>query len=345
MSAMQPDVRFCTSLDGTRLAYAVIGSGPPLLVTPHNSLALDYELGDELGGAYFSALAERYTVIYYDARNVGLSTRTGNPSTLELDVDDIDAVATAVGLERFALYGSCQLAPAAAAYAARRPAHVSALVLWATVADGRRAFNEELQASILRMIENHWPMASRVVADMWAADEQGDFLDAMARALRESIDPSSTIARIRQSYETRIVELLPAIQAPVLVLHRQRDRLIPSSEAATVARLCRDAELHVFPGGAHWQWLGDTDLVLRTVFDFLERHPDSPAVARDPIDLTPRQSQVLALVARGMRNREIADELGLSVFTINRHVSSLLDRLDATSRTEAVHHARDAGLL
>jgi len=50
-------------------------------------------------------------------------------------------------------------------------------------------------------------------------------------------------------------------------------------------------------------------------------------------------------VAQGLRNQEIADEMGLSVFTVNRHVSSVLAKLDATSRTEAVHRARELSLL
>ena len=346
MCVMRPEVRFGTSLDGTRIAYTTVGSGPPLLVTPHNSLALEQEMSDAFGGQYFEALAARFTVIYYDSRNVGLSSRTGRPSTLEQDVEDLDAVASASGFDRFALYGSCQLGPAAAAYAAKHSRRVSSLILYATISNGRRAFEESVQDSIMTMVTTHWPMASRVIADMWAPGNEGTQLEELARAIRESIDPDPAAWRIRQSFETSIDDLLPQIVAPVLVLHRDRDRLMPSSEAAEIARRCQDAELRVFLGSQHWQWLGETDDLLDAVLEFLNRHPDSARRSLSAEEqLSPRQRQILRLVATGMRNREIADELGLSIFTVNRHVSGVLSKLDVTSRTEAVHRARELELL
>jgi pimeloyl-ACP methyl ester carboxylesterase len=344
MSAL-PEIRFCTSVDGTRLAYIVMGSGPPLLLTSHHSLSLRHELSDEFGGRYYQALAERFTVVCYDPRNVGLSTRTGGPSSLELGVEDLDAVATAAGFERFALFGSCELGPTAVAYAAQRPSRVSALILFATFCDGPRVYRRDLHESIGGLIEAHWPMASRLVADMWAPGRDGAFVDSLARAFRDSMDVDAVVALEQQMFRTRVEELLPQVEAPVLALHREGDRLIPSTEAEVIARRCRDAELRVLPGADHWQWLGDVDRLLGAVFNFLDRQAESERPGRLTEELTPRQRQILHQVAMGRRNREIADELGISVFTVNRHVSGLLAKLDATSRTEAVHRARELNLL
>ncbi len=61
--------------------------------------------------------------------------------------------------------------------------------------------------------------------------------------------------------------------------------------------------------------------------------------------LTKRQMEVLSLVAEGMTNREVAEELVLSTRTVDMHVGNILDRLDSRSRTEAVRKATEQGLL
>jgi DNA-binding CsgD family transcriptional regulator len=76
-------------------------------------------------------------------------------------------------------------------------------------------------------------------------------------------------------------------------------------------------------------------------------------VSRDPqgtiephgIDLTPRERDVLALMAEGASNKTIARQLGISVHTAKFHVGSVLDKLDATGRTDAVAHAARRGVI
>nr|WP_249158957.1 helix-turn-helix transcriptional regulator [Bradyrhizobium jicamae] len=62
-------------------------------------------------------------------------------------------------------------------------------------------------------------------------------------------------------------------------------------------------------------------------------------------DLTPRELDVLALLAEGASNKMIARQLGISVHTVKFHVGSLLDKLDATGRTDAVAHAARRGVI
>ena len=63
------------------------------------------------------------------------------------------------------------------------------------------------------------------------------------------------------------------------------------------------------------------------------------------IDLTPREHDVLALMAEGASNKAIARRLGISVHTAKFHVGSILDKLDATGRTDAVAHAARRGVI
>jgi DNA-binding CsgD family transcriptional regulator len=62
-------------------------------------------------------------------------------------------------------------------------------------------------------------------------------------------------------------------------------------------------------------------------------------------DLTPRERDVLALMAEGASNKAIARQLGISVHTAKFHVGSILDKLDATGRTDAVAHAARRGVI
>ena len=63
------------------------------------------------------------------------------------------------------------------------------------------------------------------------------------------------------------------------------------------------------------------------------------------VELTPRELDVLALMAEGASNKAIARQLGISVHTAKFHVGSILDKLDATGRTDAVAHAARRGVI
>ncbi|WP_454650871.1 response regulator transcription factor [Bradyrhizobium liaoningense] len=70
-----------------------------------------------------------------------------------------------------------------------------------------------------------------------------------------------------------------------------------------------------------------------------------PRVSPADIALTQRELDVLALMAEGASNKMIARQLGISVHTVKFHVGSLLDKLDATGRTDAVAHAARRGVI
>jgi DNA-binding CsgD family transcriptional regulator len=81
------------------------------------------------------------------------------------------------------------------------------------------------------------------------------------------------------------------------------------------------------------------------------RHADIAIVSRErrneapEVELTPRELDVLALMAEGASNKAIAKQLGISVHTAKFHVGSILDKLDATGRTDAVAHAARRGVI
>ena len=69
------------------------------------------------------------------------------------------------------------------------------------------------------------------------------------------------------------------------------------------------------------------------------------AAGADTNPLTPREAEVLALLAEGASNKTIARRLGISVHTAKFHVGSLIDKLEAVGRTDAVAHAARLGVI
>ncbi|MCW5731424.1 MAG: alpha/beta fold hydrolase, partial [Alphaproteobacteria bacterium] len=133
---MEQSIRFCAAGDGTKLAYAVVGEGIPLVKTGnwYNQLELDWE--GPVWRRMFQEMARDFRLLRYDQRGTGLSAREVGEMSLDAWVGDVDAVVRAAGLGRFALLGISQGCPVAIAYAARHPDKVSHLILHGGYAKG-----------------------------------------------------------------------------------------------------------------------------------------------------------------------------------------------------------------
>jgi pimeloyl-ACP methyl ester carboxylesterase len=106
--AFHQDIRFAQSADGTRLAYAVVGEGFPLVRAAHWLTNIDLDWQTPMWGPWFDALGARYRFYRYDSRGCGLSDRDAIDATLDVLVADLEAVVDAAGLDRFALLGTSQ---------------------------------------------------------------------------------------------------------------------------------------------------------------------------------------------------------------------------------------------
>ena len=129
-------LRFCTAPDGTRIAIASIGSGPPLLRAAHWLSHVEHDLESPVWRPWLAELSRGHTYIRYDQRGCGLSDRNVADYSLDAWVGDLEAVVQAMGLRRFPLFGMSQGAAVAIAYAARHPERVTQLVLAGAYARG-----------------------------------------------------------------------------------------------------------------------------------------------------------------------------------------------------------------
>jgi DNA-binding CsgD family transcriptional regulator len=129
-------------------------------------------------------------------------------------------------------------------------------------------------------------------------------------------------------------------------VHRRHDRAVPYRLGRQVAAAIPGATFVPLQGSAHFPWHGDADSVVRACREALApgqppRRADEPAA----VQLSDREREILAHVARGLSDREIADQLVLSPHTVHRHVANIRRKLGRSSRTAAVAEAARLGLL
>ena len=133
---MNQDIRFCTANDGVKLAYAVTGDGPPLVMASTWLTHLEHQWRSLAWRPWLDAFQE-FTVLRHDSRGCGLSDRDTDNLSFENWVSDFACVVDAAGFDRFPIVATCWGGPVAIEYAARYPERVSHLVLYGTYARGR----------------------------------------------------------------------------------------------------------------------------------------------------------------------------------------------------------------
>jgi len=137
MAAAKQQIRFCTSHDGARIAYANSGQGPPLLKVANWLSHLEFDWESPVWRPLLTELSRDYTLIRYDERGCGLSDWDVADLSFEAWVRDLETVVDATGVDRFPLLGLSQGASIAVAYAVRHPERVTHLILHGGYARGR----------------------------------------------------------------------------------------------------------------------------------------------------------------------------------------------------------------
>jgi pimeloyl-ACP methyl ester carboxylesterase len=244
LGAPPPEVRFCRSADGTRIAFAVHGAGPPLLLSCCWLSHLEFDWESPVWRNFLLDLGKLATVIRYDERGFGMSDWDVSDFSLEARVADLEAVVDAAGLDRCAMVGMSQGGPVAITYSVRHPNRVSRLVLYGTYGVlVRNAESEELECTFQQLIKVGWARPDstfrRVFTDLMipgATEEQAGWLDALqARATSTENAMRSRAARA----DADVGSLLPDVAVPTLVVHARGDRMNDFADGRCVAHLDR----------------------------------------------------------------------------------------------------------
>lgn len=320
-------IRYCDTPAG-RVAYSTAGTGPPLLCDTGWITHLRGQLDLFSFGDFVERLAEHFTVIRYDKPGCGLSDRDGIDLSFDGQVAAALAVADAVGARRFRLFGASQAGQLAAALAARHPERVEALVAYGMCADGRDLAPAEVRRSVVDLVRAHWGMGLQALTGAFVTDPTAEDLAAFGRFQRESSSAAVAARLLEVYYETDIGELLPLIQTPTVILHREADRGTRFELGRAVAARIPGAALVPLPGSSHLFYHGDWEAVLQATLAFLR---GSAGAAQR---LTDRELEVARLVTEGLTNQAIAGRLSIAPRTVDTHVENVRRKLQVRSRAQ-----------
>ncbi len=316
---------------GGKVAFALTGSGPLLLEVPGwlSHLELGWSIPSER--MVHQALSSGRTLVRYDRPGCGLSDPYEGPRTMALELATIRAVLEALGAADVDLFGWSLGAPVAALWASERPETVSRLVLYGGWVAGAALGDEDSRRHVLGLLATHWGLGSDLLTDIFAPDADAGTRRALARYQRAASSAETAVALLGLAYDLDVRPALPRISAPTLVLHRRGDRAVPVAEGRALADAIPGARLVELEGRSHLPASGDTQALVEELRGFLGLPRLRRAV---PTGLTPRQTEVAALVADGLTNRELAERLGITERSAESHVERIRLRLGFRSRAQ-----------
>lgn len=256
-------------VEGGRLRLAIAGDGPPLL------LLHGWPLDHRAFAPQFEGLSQSLTLIAPDRRGFGASTA---PPDLAREIDDIDGILGALGLDSVHLLGMSQGARVALRYAALRPARLRSLIVQGAVVDGVPAEPGD---------------AARIPLEEYAALARQGRLDALREAWLghpmmslEGVAPAHarTVRDIvghydgrdlavetgqRYAFDVDVAGALAGFPHPALVLAGARETATRHAHAALLAATLPDARRFEFPDSGHLCNLSEPDAYNRAVLDFV----------------------------------------------------------------------------
>ena len=313
----QQDIRFVTTADDVRLAYAGSGAGTPLVRSAHWMTHLDWDWRSATLGPAIQALSQHHRLIRYDGRGHGLSDWDVLPGAIDQAVADLQAVVDSAGLDRFALLGTSTGAPAAIRFAARHPRRVSALVLLGGYARGvlRRGASStspENFNALLRLIEDGWsrdnPAFRQLITSLHWPGANAEQMQSFNHLQRVSCAPQTAVALIRRDAEVDVCDDLAAVRCPTLVLHSPRDARVPFEEARLVAAAIRSARLETFDSPNHLPLPGEPafDATIRHIEAFVAGGVNVQSLARLNVAVAAATAAYSAPAGAGTRS-EVPD--------------------------------------
>lgn len=283
-------IEFFTTSDGVRIAYHIAGQGPILVRTIHWLNHLDFEWKTPLRRQWLSEVMRHNTLVRYDQRGSGLSDWNVSDFSFERTVQDFEELVDAAGLEKFSILGGCQGAAVGIAYAVRHPERVTKLIINGTFANGWPApgpgAQEHLEA-MLTLIRSGWGRDNPAFRQLWTTlfRPDADLVEVawLNELQRISSSPENAARMIAEFPNIKVLDMLPKISCPTLVLHSREDGAVPLQEGKLIAARIRGARFVELPSRSHMVAPGDAgwEQLVQEFSAFMGWHEESPAPVRE----------------------------------------------------------------
>jgi pimeloyl-ACP methyl ester carboxylesterase len=255
----------------------VIGDGPIDLLFIHGFLShLELAWENPEFTSFFERLGRMARVILFDKRGMGLSDRVQGAPTLENTIEDACRVLDAVGSRQAFVMGTSEGGAAAALLASTYPNRVLGLILYASTPKLVREGDEPTWAMTVEQYENMIARMQSSWGQPWAVEnfapsqaQDGRFRDWWARILRTAASPSSVKAILNIQRDIDILDLLPQIRVPTLVIHKTHDRCVSLAAGRYFATHMPNATWVELPGADHIYFI-DSEAIVTAVTRFCQ---------------------------------------------------------------------------
>lgn len=267
-------------INGAHIYYESHGAGTPLLYLSG--------IGGHIGEAehLVEAYAPHLRFVAFDARGCGRSGAAAPAESIPAHADDAAAVMEALGLDDAFVYGSSLGGMVAQELALRHPHRVRGLILGSTTAGAMRGQIPSMR-TLRKMVLNQALSGRDALIANWELGYTRAYIEANYQAMLARSRRIAPYATRRGAYLRQVLaaarhdawDRLHRIACPVLILHGERDVLVPVRNARRMKKRIPHAELHVLPGVGHGFHLEAQDRADAIMLGFIRRHTVLPEAA------------------------------------------------------------------
>jgi pimeloyl-ACP methyl ester carboxylesterase/class 3 adenylate cyclase/tetratricopeptide (TPR) repeat protein len=244
-------IRFATAHDGTRIAYAISGSGPPIVRATHWMSHVEFDWESPVWGHWIDALSNGFTLVRYDGRLNGLSAKSCEDLSLDAFIADLECVVEAAGLDRFVLLGISQGCAISVEYAARHPGKVAGLLLYGGYTRGWRVRGNPAEIArreaIGMLMQQGWgqddPVFRQLFTNLFIPGANRTQMDWFNELQKRTLTPENAWRLSNAFSSIDIRGRLAGLRTPAAVWHARGDRVAPLAGGAELAEKIPGARL------------------------------------------------------------------------------------------------------
>lgn len=256
---------------GVKIYWDEVGNGEPLLLI----MGLGYP--SDAWHRTRPVLAKRYRTVALDNRGVGRSDMPPGPYTIPLMASDAASVLDAARADSAHVFGISMGGMIAQEFALQYPKRVRSLILGCTAAGGPTAEASEPEAAELLAARSGMTAeqaARAAIPFIYDAGTPRELIEQDLAVRRPWFPrPEAYLAQLQGIFLWESYSRLEQIHAPTLVIHGERDRLVPVGNARILAEKIQGAKLVVLPNAGHIFTTDQADEAHRAIFRFLETVP------------------------------------------------------------------------